>query len=139
MNVTGEAVISGETAVIPSASMVLGHNFDPAIHIGPAMTRKALQRNGQTVYCSTVRSLTPDELADESIKKKKCEDFTDTKVNSVLGDGFKYKDFANPELVDLEIPTSQTTSTMMTARCLESLTPMMSLLLTRTISILGPR
>ncbi|KAI2506405.1 hypothetical protein MHU86_8031 [Fragilaria crotonensis] len=118
--------------------MVLGHKFDPAIHIGPAMTRIALQRNSQTVYCSTARSLTPDELADESIKKK-CEDFTDTKVNSVLGDGFKYKDFANPELVDLEIPTSQTTSTMMTARCLESLTPMMSLLLTRTISILGPR
>ena len=82
---------------------MLGHNLGPAIQKGPAVTRKVLKRNGQTVYCSTVRSLTPDKLADESMKKQRAsEDFTE-KANSVLGDECKCEDFAtNPEFVDLE-------------------------------------
>ncbi len=120
-----ETVVSGETADIspfalfkwyewvmfrdtsvtyPDDAMVLGRDLGPAIDIGPAMTRKVLKQNGQVVYRSTVRSLTPDELADESTKKKR-EEFTE-KVNAVLGDGFKYEDFASdPELVDLDTPT----------------------------------
>ena len=47
--------------------------------IGPAMTRKVLKDNGKVVYRSTVRSLTPDELADETMKLKRKE-FTE-KVN----------------------------------------------------------
>jgi hypothetical protein len=67
------------------------------------MTRKILKRNGRVVYRSTVRSLTPDELADETMKQKRKE-FT-KKVNSVLGDGFKLEDFANePELEHFGIP-----------------------------------
>ena len=91
-----ETVVSGETADIspfalfkwyewvmfrdtsvtyPDDSMVLGRDLGPAIDIGPAMTRKVLKSNGQVVYRSTVRSLTPDEMADESMKKKR-EEFT---------------------------------------------------------------
>jgi hypothetical protein len=57
----------------------------------------------EVVYRSTVRLLTPDELADETMKQKR-DAFTD-KVNSVLGDGFKCEDFASdPELEDLQTP-----------------------------------
>ncbi|KAI2488761.1 hypothetical protein MHU86_25815 [Fragilaria crotonensis] len=120
-----ETVVSGETADIspfalfkwyewvmfrdtsvtyPDDSMVLGRDLGPAIDIGPAMTRKVLKQNEQVVYRSSVQPLTPDELADESTKKKR-EEFTE-KVNAVLGDCFKYEDFAtDPELVDLDTPT----------------------------------
>ena len=30
--------------------VVLGRNFDPAIDIGPAISRKVLKENGQVVY-----------------------------------------------------------------------------------------
>ncbi|KAI2493823.1 Reverse transcriptase (RNA-dependent DNA polymerase) [Fragilaria crotonensis] len=84
--------------------MVLGRDLGPAIDIGPAMTRKVLKMNGQVVYRSTVRSLTLDEMADETMKRKR-EEFT-SRINSALGDGFKYEDFASdPELEDLDTPT----------------------------------
>ena len=87
----------------PEIPMVLGRDLGPAIDIGPAMTRKVLKDNGKVVYRSTVRSLTPDELADETMKLKRKE-FTE-KVNSALGDGFKYEDFTtDPELEDLGTP-----------------------------------
>ncbi|KAI2490354.1 Reverse transcriptase (RNA-dependent DNA polymerase) [Fragilaria crotonensis] len=122
-----ETIVSGETADIspfalfawyewvmfrdtsvsyPDDPMVLGRDLGPAIDIGPAMTRKILKANGKVVYRSTVRSLTPDELADETMKRKRKE-FTD-KVNSALGDGFKYEDFVNdPELEHLGTPIYQ--------------------------------
>jgi hypothetical protein len=123
-----ETIVSGETADIspfalfgwyewvmfrdtsvsyPDTPMVLGRDLGPAIDIGPAMTRKILKETGKVVYRSTVRSLTPDELADEAMKLKRKE-FTE-KVNSALGDGFKYEDFMNdPELEDLGTPTYPT-------------------------------
>jgi hypothetical protein len=53
-----------------------------------------------------VRSLTPDELADEAMTQNRKE-FTE-KVNAALGDSFKYEDFASdPELETFEIPTYQ--------------------------------
>ena len=84
---------------------MLGHDLGPANLIGPAMTRKVLKRNGQTVYllfdCSLVDARQIGGRVDEETK---CEDFTE-KANSVLGDGYKCEDFAtNPELVDLETP-----------------------------------
>jgi hypothetical protein len=122
-----ETIVSGETADIspfalfawyewvmfrdtsvsyPDDPMVLGRDLGPAIDIGPAMTRKVLKANGKVVYRSTVRSLNPDELADETMKRKRKE-FTD-KVNSALGDGFKYEDFVNdPELEHLGTPVYQ--------------------------------
>ena len=114
-----ETVVSGETADIspfalfkwyervlfrdtsvnyPDDTLVLGRD------LGPAMTRKVVKENGQVVYRSTVRGLTPDEMVDETMKAKR-NAFTE-KVNAMLGDGFKYEDFANdPELEDLQTPT----------------------------------
>ena len=87
----------------PDDALILGRDLGPAIDIGPAMTRKILKDNGQVVYRSTVRSLTPDEMADETVKEKR-KSFTE-KVNLVLGDGFKYEDFAkDPELEDFDTP-----------------------------------
>ena len=103
-----EWVMFRDTSVsYPDTPMVLGRDLGPAIDIGPAMTRKILKETGKVVYRSTVRSLTPDELADEAMKLKRKE-FTE-KVNSALGDGFKYEDFLNdPELEDLGTPTYPT-------------------------------
>ena len=79
-----ETVVSGETADIspfaihqwyewvkfrettvafPEDKLVLGRDLGPAIDIGPAMTRKVLKANGQVEYRSTVRPLTPEEIA----------------------------------------------------------------------------
>jgi hypothetical protein len=49
----------------PDDAMVLGRD------VGPAMTRKVLKENGQIVYRPTVRPLTPDEYADETLKQKR--------------------------------------------------------------------
>ena len=90
-------------ATYPDDKMVLGRDLGPAIDIGPAMTRKILKANGQVVYRSTVRSLTPDEVSDETMKKER-EKFTEG-VNKALGDPFNNEDFANnPELEDLGTP-----------------------------------
>jgi hypothetical protein len=80
-----ETVVSGETADIttvaeyqwyewikfrdtkvsfPEDKVVLGRDLGPAIDIGPMVTRKILKQNGQVVYRSTVRPLTPDEIKD---------------------------------------------------------------------------
>ncbi len=117
-------IVSGETADIPLAqfgwykwvmfrntsvthpddAMVLGRDLGPAIDIGPAIARKVLKANGQTIYLSTVRSLTPDELADKTMKSQR-DAFTRL-INSALGDGFKYEDFANdPDLESIDMPT----------------------------------
>ena len=83
--------------------MVLGRDLGPAIDIGPAMTREILKANGQVVYRSTVRALTPDEISDETMKRER-ERYTES-VNKVLGDPFKYEDFVNnPDLEDLGTP-----------------------------------
>lgn len=119
-----ETIVSGETADIsplvqfhwyewvmfrdtsvtyPDDYLVLGRDLGPAIDVGPAMTRKVLKANGQVVYRSTVRSLTPDEMADATAKEAR-EKFTES-VNSILGDSFKYEDFSNdPELESFETP-----------------------------------
>ncbi|KAI2502750.1 Reverse transcriptase (RNA-dependent DNA polymerase) [Fragilaria crotonensis] len=93
-----ETIVSGETADISPS------NLDgPAIDIGPAMTRKVLKANGEVVYRSTVRSLTPDEIADATARTAR-EKFTES-VNKIFGEGFKYEDFAsNPELESFDTP-----------------------------------
>ena len=81
----------------PDDTMILGRDLGPAIDIGPAMTRKVLKANGKVVYRSIVRSLTPDELADETMTKER-EKFTES-IAKLFGESFKYEDFSNdPEL-----------------------------------------
>jgi hypothetical protein len=88
----------------PEDNVVLGRDLGPAINIGPAMARKILKENGQTVIRSTVRSLTPDKLKSEDHKAKQ-KDF-DVKVHEALGDAFRVKDFKDdPDLSDIEMPT----------------------------------
>ena len=123
-----ETIVSGETADIspfaafgwydwvlfrdtsvtyPDDTMVLGRDLGPAIDIGPAMTRKILKSTGQVVYRSTVRALTPDEMADATMTKER-EKFNES-VEKKLGESFKYEDFANdPELEDLGTPYYET-------------------------------
>ena len=88
------------SATYPDDKMVLGRDLGPAIDIGPAMTRKVIKSNGQVLYRSTVRSLTPGELMDETQKKER-ENFT-LSMNKKLRD---FKDFVmDPELEDLGTP-----------------------------------
>ena len=77
-----ETIISGETADIspfaefrwyepikyrdtsipfPEDKMRFGRDLGPAIDIGPAMTCKILNKKGNVIYRSTVRSLTEDD------------------------------------------------------------------------------
>jgi hypothetical protein len=71
-----------------------------AIDIGPAMTCKVVTANDEVVYCSTVRSLTSDELMDKTHKKAR-EYFTSS-IYKKLGESFKFEDFSmDPELEDL--------------------------------------
>jgi hypothetical protein len=54
----------------PEDNMVLECDLGPAIDIGPAMARKILKENGQTIIQLTVCSLTPDKLKSEDHKAK---------------------------------------------------------------------
>ena len=77
-----ETIISGETADIspfaefrwfepvkyrdssvkfPEDKLRFGRDLGPALDVGPAMTRKILNKKGNVVYRSTVRSLTEEE------------------------------------------------------------------------------
>jgi hypothetical protein len=53
-----------KSILVLDSKMVLGSDLGPALDIGPAMTRKVIKRNGEIVFRSTVRSLTPGEMAD---------------------------------------------------------------------------
>ena len=46
----------------PGYKLILGRYCVPSIDVGPALTSKILRNNGQQVYRSTYRLLTPDEL-----------------------------------------------------------------------------
>jgi hypothetical protein len=59
---------------------------EKTINIRPAMARKILKENGQTVMQSTVCSLTPDKLKSEDHKAK--QKAFDVKVHEALGDAF---------------------------------------------------
>jgi hypothetical protein len=68
------------------------------------MTHKVLKANGKVVYGSTVRPLSPDEMADETMTKER-EKFNESS-EKLLGDSFKYKDFSNdPALESLGTPS----------------------------------
>jgi hypothetical protein len=56
----------------PGDKELLGRDLGPAIDIGPAHTRKVLKQNGQILYRSTVRSLSPEEeMKPEEIESRK--------------------------------------------------------------------
>jgi hypothetical protein len=100
-----EWILFRDTSVTyPDDTMVLGRDLGPAIDIGPAMTRKILKANGKVVYRSTARSLTADEMADETMTRERKK--FDESITKLFGDSFKYEDFTNdPELEDLGTPS----------------------------------
>jgi hypothetical protein len=97
-----ERILFRDTSVTyPDNTMVLGRDLGPAIDIGPTMMHKVLKANGKVVYRSTVRGLTPDEMADETMTKERSK-FDESVENKLLGNSFKYKDFSNnPKLESL--------------------------------------
>ena len=120
-----ETIISGETADIspfaefrwyepikyrdtsipfPEDKMRFGRDLGPAIDIGPAMTRKILNKKGNVIYRSTVRSLTEDEKMDpDEIEERKEYNRT---ISKRFGGPLKIGDFKNdPELIDMETPS----------------------------------
>ena len=75
----------------PDSKEVLGRWLGPSIDVGPAMTSKILQANGQVIHAATYRGLNEDELTDPkhleeqkefdaSIKKRLGEPFTESKA-----------------------------------------------------------
>ena len=74
----------------PEDKMVLGRDLGPALDIGTAMTRKLLNKNGMIVYRSTVRPLTPDEMADLVWITERQE--FDVAVAAALGDPLTEED-----------------------------------------------
>ena len=88
-----EWVMIRDTSVSLSEDyMVLGRYLGPALDIGPFMTRKILKKNGDIVYRSTVRSLTPDETAD-LIRIKERNEFDDA-VKVAFGEPLTEEDLA---------------------------------------------
>ncbi len=57
------------TIEYPNEPLHLGRYLGPTIDVGPAMTAKILQQNGEVVYRSTYRPLTVEERADSSVQQ----------------------------------------------------------------------
>jgi len=84
----------------PDSKMVLGRNLSPALDIGPAMTRKVIKRNGEIVFRSTVRLLTPDKMGNP-VRVKEREELTET-LNAALGEPLTDADLSSD--LDYETP-----------------------------------
>jgi hypothetical protein len=69
----------------------LGRDLGAAIDIGPAMTRKILNKNGKVMYRSSVRSLTLDEIQ-SSTELKERQEF-DNAIEEKFGPAMKKSDF----------------------------------------------
>jgi len=84
-----------DTSILfPDAKKVLGRDLGPALlNIGPAMTRKIIKRNGEIVFRSTVRLLTPDNIADP-VRVKEREEFT-KRLNAALGEPLMEADLSS--------------------------------------------
>ena len=91
-----------DTAIsFPDDPIILGRDLGPAIDIGPAYTRKVLKANGQVIYRSTVRALTPDEMKDpEEIKAR--EDF-DASILDKLGEATTWEDLEDDRELDTPV------------------------------------
>jgi hypothetical protein len=87
----------------PEDKMVLGRDLGPALDIGPAMTRKLLKKNGMVVYRSTVRPLTPDEVADP-VRISERQEF-DAAIITALGEPLTDEDLDGDP--DYETPDSE--------------------------------
>eukprot|EP00985_Skeletonema_marinoi_P035280 scaffold46130_cov504-Skeletonema_marinoi.AAC.1 len=91
-----------DTAVTyPEDNEVLGRWLGPAIDVGPAMTAKILKSNGEVVYRTTFRALTPEEVEDETHQTMR--QLFDARIQGTIGNPACDEDFDN-------IPDSETPS-----------------------------
>ena len=97
-----EHVMFRDTAVTyPEDNEVLGRWLGPAIDVGPAMTAKILKSNGEVVYRTTFRALTPEEVEDETHQTMR--QLFDARIQGTIGNPACDEDFDN-------IPDSETPS-----------------------------
>ena len=83
-------------ASYPDDTIVLGRYLGPAIDTGPAHTAKILKQNGQVVYRSTYRHLTPDELERPEHIALRAE--FDAAITAKLGPAASRDDYAPEDL-----------------------------------------
>jgi hypothetical protein len=79
------------TPSYPDDSVVLGRYLGPATDVGSALMAKILKANGQVVYRSTLRHLTPDELIEPA--HIACRNNFDTGIMTALGSSALWDDF----------------------------------------------
>jgi hypothetical protein len=91
-------------AKFPVSKIQLGRDLGAAIDIDPAMTRKFLKQNWSTMYRSSVRHLTQDEIQSPTEKKER-EEF-DIAVEKKFGPAMNKDDFQDdPDYADVVTPT----------------------------------
>jgi hypothetical protein len=77
----------------------LGRDLGAAINIGPAMSRKILKSNGQVLYRTSVRSLTPDEIQYPTEIEERLK--LDISVEEKLGKSMLTADFKDDPYVSV--------------------------------------
>jgi hypothetical protein len=119
---TPQAIITGETpdisrfaefsfyqwvkwfdqeAAMPEDQEKYGRYLGPSRDVGSLMTSKILNDTGNTLYRSTFRALTQDEI-DSPIEKTIRDEF-DRKIAKVLGDAFNPSDIPEDETPEYEL------------------------------------
>ena len=83
----------------PEDKTYLGRYLGPAIDIGPALTAKILKSNGEVVYRSTYRSLTPQEMNDEEESRREF----DKKIEEKLGPKAVADDFEDMNMEETPV------------------------------------
>jgi hypothetical protein len=91
-------------AKFPVSKIQLGRYLSATVDIGPAVAQRILKNNGQVMYRTSVRSLTPDEIQIPSERKEREE------LNAPIGKKYGFPmneaDFKyDPDYADLLTPT----------------------------------
>jgi hypothetical protein len=88
----------------PDSKEWLGRDLGPEIDIGPAMSRKVLNKNGEVMFRVSVRGLTLDEIQSPDEQKRRQE--YDEAIKVKLGKGMQYHEFKlDPDFTDFVTPT----------------------------------
>jgi hypothetical protein len=91
------------SASFPVSKVQLARDLGPDIYIGLAMARKIMKANGQVMYRTSVRSLTPEEIA--SPVEKQARLYFDIKIEKKFRPSIAEADFKNdPDFADFATP-----------------------------------
>ena len=89
-------------ATFPGDNLVLGKYCGPSLNVGPALTANILKNNGEKLYSSTYRALTPDQLVNPD--DVKTSDEFDLAIEDKLGPAASDKYFeCDPYIVTLTL------------------------------------